>query len=55
VKRDKFIRKEAERAGVTAEHLLEFHEVLPCECGKPKCKGWQLRWKFGAQRRREAA
>jgi hypothetical protein len=53
VKREKFIRREAERAGVTEKHLLEFHEVVPCECGKRKCKGWQLVWKFGAKRRRE--
>lgn len=51
---DKFIRKEARRAGITVEHLLEFHEVLPCDYGKKKCKGWALAWKFGARRRREA-
>lgn len=55
MKREKFIRREAERVGVTEKHLLEFHEVVRCDCGKPKCKGWALRWKFGAERRREAA
>jgi hypothetical protein len=55
VKRSTFIRKEAARRGVPEEHLLEFHEVVPCECGKKKCKGWAVRWKFGAERRREAA
>jgi hypothetical protein len=33
---------------------LRHHDIVPCECGKPKCKGWALRWKFGAERRREA-
>lgn len=51
--REKFERKEAERRGVTVEHLREYHEITPCDCGKPKCKGWKVRWKFGAERRRE--
>lgn len=51
----KFERKEAERVGVTVEHLREFHEITPCECGKSSCKGWQVRYRFGAERRREEA
>jgi hypothetical protein len=54
VKREKFERKEAERAGVTVEQLLESHEITPCDCGEPKCKGWQVRYRFGTERRRVA-
>lgn len=51
--RDKFVRKEAARSRFTVEEFLEFFDVQPCECGARKCKGWGVRWKFGAERRRE--
>lgn len=51
MKLSKFERKEAERSGFTVEELREFFAITPCACGK--CKGWQVWWKFGAQRRRE--
>jgi hypothetical protein len=54
VKLEKFERKEAARAGVTVEHLGERHAITPCDCGKKKCSGWQVRYKFRAERRRGA-
>lgn len=54
MKLEKFERKSAKRAGVTIEHLREFHEITPCDCGKKKCKGWKVRYRFGAERRRLA-
>lgn len=54
MKLEKFERKEIERCGVTVEHLREFHEITPCDCEDPKCKGWQVRYKFGSERRRES-
>lgn len=50
----KFERLQAKRSGVTVEHLREFHEIAPCDCGERGCKGWQVRYKFGAERRRMA-
>lgn len=55
MKLEKFERKEAARCGVTVEHLREHYEITPCGCGKRSCKGWQVRYKFGAERRREMA
>lgn len=52
VKLEKFERLEAKRCGVTVETLREHYKIDPCSCGKPKCKGWQVRYKFGAERRR---
>ena len=52
---EKFERKEAARAGVTVEYLREHHEITPCDCGKRRCEGWKLRYRFGAERRRLAA
>jgi hypothetical protein len=54
VKLAKFERKEAERCGVTVEHLREFHEITPCDCGKRSCQGWKVRYRFGTERRRVA-
>jgi hypothetical protein len=54
VKLAKFERKEAERCGVTVDHLREFHEITPCDCGERSCKGWKVRYRFGAERRRVA-
>jgi len=51
MKREKFIRKEAKRAGVTEERLLRFHDVRRCECGTEDCKGWQLVLKSPERRR----
>lgn len=50
--KEKFVTKQAKNWD-SPEHFLQFHEVTPCDCGAKKCKGWQLRWKFGAERRRE--
>lgn len=52
--REKFERKAAKRSGVTVEHFREYHEITPCDCGHKDCKGYQVRYKFGAERRREA-
>lgn len=52
--RDKFVRKQVKRGGwQSREQFEKFIAVIPCDCGKRKCKGWRVRWKFGAQRRRE--
>lgn len=51
--KDTFVRKAAKRSGFTVEEYEQYFAVTPCECGKRKCKGWQVRWKFGAERRRE--
>ena len=53
MEREKFELKEAKRAGFTLKEFRQFFAVTPCECGKRKCKGWQVRWKWGTQRRRE--
>jgi hypothetical protein len=53
--RDTFVRKAAKRSGFTVEEYPTFFDITPCECGKKKCKGWRVRWKFGAERRREAS
>jgi hypothetical protein len=55
MKLKKFLEREAERAGVTVEHLLEHHDVIPCDCGTKGCKGWQVRYMFGNERRRKAS
>jgi hypothetical protein len=55
MKLEKFERKEAERSGFTLEEFRQYVEVTTCDCGKRKCKGWQIRWKFGVERRRCAS
>jgi hypothetical protein len=54
VKREKFIERCARRSGSTVDHVLEFHEIVRCDCGANKCPGWRAVYKFGGQRRREA-
>ena len=50
-----FALKEAKRGGwKSVDEFRQYHEITPCDCGKKKCKGWQVRWKWGAERRREA-
>lgn len=51
----KFERKEAKRCGVSVETLRKFYEITPCDCGISGCKGWQTRYKYGAERQREIA
>lgn len=53
MKLSKFERKAAERSRFTVEEFREFFAITPCDCGKRKCKGWHVRYKFGAERRRE--
>lgn len=50
--RDKFVLKQA-KGWDSVEEFLKYIAVSPCDCSKKKCKGWQVRWKFGAERRRE--
>ena len=50
----KFERKQAKRLGVTVEWLREHFDIQPCDCGRD-CKGWHIRYKLSAERRREAA
>ena len=52
--RDTFVRKQAKRSGFSVEEYEQFFSVTPCECGKRKCKGWLVRYRFGAERRRVA-
>ena len=52
--RDTFVRKQAKRSGFSVEEYEQFFSVMPCECGKRKCKGWSVRYRFGAERRRVA-
>lgn len=51
--RDTFVRKQS-KGWDSAEDFLTYHEVSPCDCGKKKCRGWQVRWMFGAERRRKS-
>ena len=48
-----FELKEAKRAGFTLKEFRQFLDVTPCACGKRKCKGWRVKWKFGTKRRAE--
>lgn len=52
--RDKFIRREAKRLGVTEERFLRFHDVASCECRERGCNGWQVTYKITARGRGEA-
>lgn len=45
--------KEAKRLNMTLKEFRQFFAVSPCECGKKKCKGWSVKWKFGNRRRAE--
>jgi hypothetical protein len=54
VKLAKFERKEAERTGFTLEEFRRQFAVTPCPCGMRGCKGWQVRYRFRAERRRLA-
>lgn len=51
--REKFIAKCAKRSNSTPEHVLAYHEIVPCECGKKKCPGWRAVYKLRNRRRRE--
>jgi hypothetical protein len=52
VKLAKFEQKIAKSGGWSSvEEMRKYLDVTPCDCGWSKCKGWQVRWKFGAMRR----
>jgi hypothetical protein len=52
MKREKFERKEAERTGFPLDEFRRQFAVTPCDCGKKKCDGWKVRYRFRAERRR---
>lgn len=45
--------KEAKRLGMSLKDFRQFFTVTPCKCGKKKCRGWSVKWKFGSKRRAE--
>lgn len=52
--KEKFERKQARRAGFkTVEEFRKYVAVIPCGCGKRKCRGWRVKYKLVRQRRRE--
>lgn len=54
VTRDEFLRECAERSNTTVEHVLEYHDVAPCNCGELDCPGWRATYLLKNKRERKA-
>lgn len=55
MKLEKFERKEAERTGFTVDEFRRQFAVTPCDCGKKRCDGWKVRYRFRSEVRRLAS